>query len=339
MEAEEQDQDLAPEQRAAPQLAVEGTAILMLLKYGASLPCRVLDLRAGGCRIEAEDHFNAGLGQRVEVSFKLRGLTARFIGTTRWTDGGRQVGIQFEEMSERRRSELVEILRELEEERAAAAARRAAESAAEAEAERESAAEAARAQDAAEIDRGHLVAITADPKRGDSMVEPAAAVESPEAEERLAGPDPPLVEEQPAAAQPAGPSLRERRAQPRHEVDTSAVILLVHGGARLHGRIRDLSTGGCRICTNEPFPVGIYTRVETEFYLRGLPVRLGGVVQAIHDRRHVGIRFLDVSDRKRQQVEDLVAELREMEEIQKTMRSSKGGGTADEVAGGAEASA
>jgi hypothetical protein len=72
--------------------------------------------------------------------------------------------------------------------------------------------------------------------------------------------------------------------------------------------------GGCRIYTDERFPVGIYTRVETEFRLEGLPFRLGGVIQAIHDRRHVGIRFLDMSSRKREQLEQLVREIEELRE-------------------------
>jgi hypothetical protein len=54
--------------------------------------------------------------------------------------------------------------------------------------------------------------------------------------------------------------------------------------------------------------------VETEFCLEGLRFRLGGVIQAIHDRRNVGIRFLDISQRKREHVEQLIAEIAEAEE-------------------------
>ena len=109
------------------------------------------------------------------------------------------------------------------------------------------------------------------------------------------------------------PEKRERRTQSRHAVDHSATICLVHGGSRLCGRIADLSLGGCRIRTDEPCPVGIYTRVETEFRVKGLPFRLGGVIQAIHDRRVVGIRFLDVSERKRGELEQLMREIAAME--------------------------
>ena len=107
---------------------------------------------------------------------------------------------------------------------------------------------------------------------------------------------------------------RERRVQAREAVDTTAVIFLINIASRLQGRILDLSLGGCRIHADERFPVGIYTRVETEFRLEGLPFRLGGVVQAIHDRRTVGIRFLDMSSRKREQVAQLIEDIRQMKE-------------------------
>jgi hypothetical protein len=107
------------------------------------------------------------------------------------------------------------------------------------------------------------------------------------------------------------PGSRERRRDSRQEVDNSAQILLVNIGSRLRGRIVDLSLGGCCIRTDDRFPVGIYTRVEAEFHLEGLPFRLGGVVQRVFDRKTVGIRFLDLSERKRRQVLDLIAEIAE----------------------------
>ncbi len=72
---------------------------------------------------------------------------------------------------------------------------------------------------------------------------------------------------------------------------------------------------GCRIRSDEPFPVGIYTRVEAEFRLEGLPFLLGGVVQAIHGPHDIGIRFLGMSQRKREQVEQLIVELTKLETV------------------------
>jgi hypothetical protein len=119
--------------------------------------------------------------------------------------------------------------------------------------------------------------------------------------------------EQPAiTAAPKATIKRERRTELRYEVNTSAMILLVKIGARVSGRILDLSRSGCRIQTDEAFPVGIYTRVETEFYAEGLPFRLGGVVQALHGKQDVGIRFLDTSERKMEQVDRLIVEIQEL---------------------------
>ncbi len=116
---------------------------------------------------------------------------------------------------------------------------------------------------------------------------------------------------QPDPSLPLSPPPPERRLHARHTVDDTAIIFLVNVGSHLAGRIIDLSLGGCRIHCDERFPVGIYTRVETEFRIEGLSFRLGGVVQAIHDRCSVGIRFLDMSPRKREQLEQLIQEIEE----------------------------
>jgi c-di-GMP-binding flagellar brake protein YcgR len=158
--------------------------------------------------------------------------------------------------------------------------------------------------------RAPAMEAAAPPPREQAKPEPAQPTEAQKAEAPPVGPS------------QAKPARRERREQSRHEVDTSAVIFLVNVASRLTGRILDLSLGGCRICTDERFPVGIYTRVETEFRLEGLPFRLGGVIQAIHDRRHVGIRFLDMSSRKREQLEQLVREIEELRERGKGNRES-----------------
>jgi c-di-GMP-binding flagellar brake protein YcgR len=111
---------------------------------------------------------------------------------------------------------------------------------------------------------------------------------------------------------PAGnPPPPERRTTSRHSVDDTALIILVKVASKIAGRIVDLSLGGCRIRCDDRFPVGIYTRVETEFRIEGLSFRLGGVIQAIHDRHTIGIRFLDMSARKHEQLEQLIEEINE----------------------------
>ena len=104
---------------------------------------------------------------------------------------------------------------------------------------------------------------------------------------------------------------KERRATPRQSVDDQASIFLINLAATMTGRIENLSAGGCCIRTDQRFSLGIFRRVETEFRLEGMPIRLCGVIQAIHDPHHVGIRFLDMSERKRDQLLQLIAEIEE----------------------------
>jgi hypothetical protein len=104
----------------------------------------------------------------------------------------------------------------------------------------------------------------------------------------------------------------DRRAQARQAINAFAAIYLIHDGSILRGRILDLSLGGCRVDTEECFPVDLNERVEVGFYVSGMPFRIGGVIQGIHDRHHVGIRFLEMSERSRGRVAELMEEIGEM---------------------------
>jgi hypothetical protein len=298
MEAAEKAEELAAgcqDDRAVPRYGVEEDAHLLLVKHGSIVPCRILDLSLGGCRVRTLERFPAESMMCVEVNFKVKGLPFRFSGLVQWTDCQHLAGIRFEGVPRRRREELVEALSELE----AAEIAKAAEPVPEKQVTTERPAEKRPA--------GMRVV-----EEQAAASQPVAIAEQPEQEAQI------LVQApaQAMTAQTAAPanvktSKRERRESSREAVETSAVIDLIKIASRLPGRIQDLSLNGCRIRTDERFPVGIYTRVETEFRLDGLPFRLGGVIQSIHDRNTVGIRFLDMSSRKREQVEQLIEEIRE----------------------------
>lgn len=104
----------------------------------------------------------------------------------------------------------------------------------------------------------------------------------------------------------------ERRKESRHTVDGIAVLHLLDPAIRLRGRILDLSHSGCLFRTEDCFPMGIYRRVEIEFQLDGLSFRLAGVTQSIHKRHKLGVRFLDLSERKRLQLTELIDEIVEL---------------------------
>lgn len=285
------------ERRSHPRYSIDEECQLLLVSHGMPVKTRMLDLSVEGCRVRTVEPFAAKPGRTVEVSFKVRGFSFRFSGVVRWSDGHQTAGIHFENMISRRKVELLEVLDEM------------------------ASAIAAQMQSK---DKPPAQQSTPSPsvvESGIDEAEPAGAIatkpiEPPTVEEssQPAAPAPPPEPEIPrmTEAPPRPAKHRDRRAQCRHEVDTSATIFLVRSGSELRGRILDLSVGGCRIRTGEKFPVGIYTRVEIEFYLQGLPFRLGGVIQAIHDRNTIGIRLLDLSERKRRQVLALVDEIEQM---------------------------
>lgn len=285
------------ERRAHPRVSVDEDSVLLFVAHGVPIKARIVDLGLGGCHLRSDDPFTGKVGRPVEITFKVNGVAFRLSGVVQWTDGHTQLGIHFVNVISRREAELAEVI---EEKAAAARAKAATLPAAE--------------QAAPEILLPEIPKVVAT-----RPVDPVAA-KANEPQIVVNASEPPTAPQPTEAEIPAetAPSVRppskfrDRRAQTRHEVDTVATIFLVKVGSALRGRILDLSPSGCRIRTDERFPVGIYTRVETEFHFEGLPFRLGGVIQAIHNRNMVGIRFLDLSERKRQQVLDLIDEIEQL---------------------------
>jgi c-di-GMP-binding flagellar brake protein YcgR len=325
------------ERREMPRCAVDEEANLLLVNHGSSFSCRVVELSLSGCRMRMRQQLRDPLNAAVEASFKVQGIAFRLGGLLEWTAGANLAGVSFGPMSSRRRDDLMEVLCEVEAKNAAEAEKEASQARLHEDGERAqippgprvAAEEIASKNKPVPIDRPVL---SPRPFAGAEMIFaatpslPAKTHSAPQArapEAAVTKPASPVpaapvpASQIPASQNAAGPApvaLKgpERRADKRCGVDTSAVIDLVKIGSKLEGQILDLSVGGCRIHTVERFPVGIYTRVETEFRLQGLPFRLGGVIQAIHNRNLVGIRFLDVSPRKREQVSELIDEIVEM---------------------------
>lgn len=283
MTIEENPEDQAErgaERRARPRFVVNDEATLLLMGEGRLLPGRVEELSLEGCRLRTREHFKAGAGVRVEIAFRVNGIAFRLVGVTQWTNEWNVVGIHFVDVPQRRIRDLAEVIGEVE-----------------AEAE-------------AKIEVQALNQPAAEPRAGVETTAEEPAEEQAWIHVVAHEPASPHTEE-PARLPPAPPRQRERRTESRLAVDTSATIFLIRSGSRLNGRILDLSLDGCRIRCDERFPLGIYTRVEAEFRLDGTPFRLAGVVQAIHDRRDVGIRFLDVGERKHSQLEQLIGDIEE----------------------------
>jgi hypothetical protein len=326
------------ERREMPRCAVDVPATLMILSQGTMLAGRVTEVSLSGCRLLLPRTLSRSAFAAVECTFKIRGVGFRLGGIIERAENN-LAAVRFNTMTLRSRDNLMEVLCEVELENnaklhsevdpirelpaggpasdtrsiedilAEAAMRKPIESRPGAGAWNPF---AGMVLGANERKAPHLLPVAlqvsgafASITRGNAgavktVLTPVAATTQEPAPLRSAA-----LTESTALPQKG----RDRRASHRCGVDTSATIDLVKVGSKIAGHIVDLSVGGCRIMTVDKFPVGIYTRIETEFQLHGLPFRLGGVIQAIHDRNTVGIRFLDMSQRKKDQVAELVAEM------------------------------
>ena len=274
-----------PERRDHSRYTVDEDAVLLFAGQSKLQAGRIVNVGQEGCLVRTADRLTVRSGWPLDISFTLHGVAFRFSGVLRWANGGNLLGIRFVNVDSARMLELANVIAAME----AAATR----------AESVSRILVGQAGSSGFEQAGEL---SSDGMSGSESAWAAREERTaPATEGKAAG-----KAEVPTAQAPA---RRDRRASARQGVDSTASILLVKIGSTLRGRILDLSPGGCRIRTDERFPVGIYTRIETEFHLEGLPFRLGGVIQAIHDRNTVGIRFLDLSERKRQQVLELIGEI------------------------------
>jgi len=326
MEAEERAEDQAgdhaeggSERRIDPRSSVDEGAILLIVNHGRCIAGQIMDLSVSGCRLGTMYPFTAGIKTQVEIAFRIHGIRFRLSGVVQWARA-RQLGVRFVDVPARRQIELFDVLLEREADLAAKAAKESAKAiqakplnelrSGDGEKRGQAWAHSEKtAQPSADFARpGSSLADAVRPEMDSGPQTVPEALPAPASGLPLSSQD-----SQQDSQQAANPSGRDRRSQARVPIDTSADILLINIGSHVAGRIQDLSAGGCRIHTGEPFPVGIYTRVETEFRLQGLPFRLSGVIQALYDQKRqvVGIRFLDMSSRKRDQVEQLIKEMEE----------------------------
>lgn len=319
-EARASGESAGAERRVAPRFVVDGPATLFILNQASTLPCRILDLSLSGCRIQTKAHFKPGHLVQVEVGFSVNGMQFRLGGVCQWASGRGQIGVRFSEIPMRRKEELLDLITEVREKAETTKAKT--DEAAEASTNASSAAPVEGPPQAG----GPRLVITpvAIAPKVNSKAPVAQAASGPATSAApMSGPQllatPVAAQSTAEAASESGanqhtPAPRlERRSQTRHEVDTSAMVYLIKIRSQIPGRIVDMSLNGCRIHTTDRFHVGVFTRVEVEFQLAGLPFRLAGVIQAIHGRQQIGIRFLDMSERKRKQVEILIAEIEAQE--------------------------
>ncbi len=109
------------------------------------------------------------------------------------------------------------------------------------------------------------------------------------------------------------PELRskqdERRSKPRLQCKGIAEVILLDIGIRRTGTVLDLSVNGCCIETSTPMPPIESPAVEVVFTVNSVTLRLAGVVRNVRKNHRAGIEFIGVTERKAEQIEELVREL------------------------------
>jgi PilZ domain len=276
-----------PEPRSQARHAVDVEASLAFLDQCGMLRGRMFELGPDGCGLRTHRPCTFDTPAAVEMMFKLNGIEFCLAGTVERVDRKLTAAVEFSPMDPGSHAALMDALAEIE-------------TVQQPRAWGESANPPGGAP-SAEFTGAAVFTVSTGPQRSDRP-----PIEGEHAERgSLHGDNRPPI--------PFSRGFgRERRAQNRHTVNTHATLFFIDARTQIPGRIVDVSKGGCRIRADEPLPVGIYRRVETEFKLDGMPFRLAGVVQSLHDNFTAGIRFLDISARKREQLEELMGEIATM---------------------------
>lgn len=102
---------------------------------------------------------------------------------------------------------------------------------------------------------------------------------------------------------------RERRGDPRYETTADSIVLMIESRLEIDGRVENLSLSGCRLEIARHLPVVAGMHVEVAFTLHREGLRLGGVVQWFDGGRHLGVCFLQMSDRRREALATVIEEL------------------------------
>ncbi len=109
----ESDISAQEELRGSPRHPVHEKARIMVLNSPTVAICSVLDISMGGCKLFAEQPFPARKRVPVEVTFKICGLPLRFGGIIKWTDFEGTMGIEFVDVSPRRKELLSSAVEDL----------------------------------------------------------------------------------------------------------------------------------------------------------------------------------------------------------------------------------
>lgn len=106
-------------------------------------------------------------------------------------------------------------------------------------------------------------------------------------------------------------ALREHRKFPRRPCEGIADIRVLPNGGREAGSIADMSRRGCCFVPAAPLRGVAGSRIEIHLKVRGIDLRIAGVIRHVRNRMRAGIEFLDLTDRKLNEIDEVLVELSE----------------------------
>lgn len=102
---------------------------------------------------------------------------------------------------------------------------------------------------------------------------------------------------------------RDSRAHARYPVDEDSVLLLVAHGMPVKARVVDLSLSGCRVHAYDRFSSKAGRSIEITFKANGVAFRFSGVVQWSDEHNDLGIRFVNMAERREKDLAGVIEEI------------------------------
>jgi hypothetical protein len=101
----------------------------------------------------------------------------------------------------------------------------------------------------------------------------------------------------------------EHRRYPRLECGGVADIRVLPNGGKERGTLLNLSKRGCCFMGNDRLRGCSGSNIEVHLKVRGIDLRVAGVIRHVRQGMRAGIEFVELSERKRDQIEELIGEL------------------------------
>jgi hypothetical protein len=104
----------------------------------------------------------------------------------------------------------------------------------------------------------------------------------------------------------------DHRRYPRVDCGGVADLRVLPNGSSETGSLVNLSKRGCCFWADESLRGCEGASIEMHLKVRGIDLRVAGIIRHVHKWRRAGIEFVELSERKRDQIEELMGELAEL---------------------------